>query len=127
MPPAVPALQSKGVGAPLAPEEAATPEPDVLAAALRQPPEAAPAGKSAAAAHTRMAQPNEPTRPKPPSPSNSSAPDFSGLSPQMAASLAKLAGIPWPPKPDGSSEKDEEPKEESVGAAPPGSKDMPPK
>jgi hypothetical protein len=45
----------------------------------------------------------------------------------MAASLAKLAGIPWPPKPDGSSEKDEEPKEESVGAAPPGSKDMPPK
>ncbi len=127
MPPAVPALQSKGVGAPLAPEEAATPEPDVLAAALRRPPEAAPAGKSAAAATTRMAQPNEPTRPTPPSPSNSSAPDFSGLSPQMAASLAKLAGVPWPPKPDGSSEKDEEPKEESVGAAPPGSKDMGPK
>ncbi|GAG39573.1 unnamed protein product, partial [marine sediment metagenome] len=38
---------------PLAPEDAAIPEPDVLAAALRQPPEASPADKSAAAAHTR--------------------------------------------------------------------------
>ncbi|MEE8253303.1 MAG: hypothetical protein V3R17_05150, partial [Hyphomicrobium sp.] len=109
---------------PLAPEDAATPESDVLAAALRQPPEAAPAGKSAVAAHTRMAQPNEPTRPTPPAPSKSSAPDFSGLSPQMAASLAKLAGVPWPPKPDGSSKKDEEPKEESVVAAPHCSKEI---
>jgi hypothetical protein len=25
-------------------------------------------------------------------------PDFSGLPPQMAASLAKLAGVPWPPE-----------------------------
>jgi hypothetical protein len=45
----------------------------------------------------------------------------------MAASLAKLAGVPWPPKHDGSSKKDEEPKEESVVAAPPGSKGMLPK
>jgi hypothetical protein len=27
-------------------------------------------------------------------------PDFSGLPPQMAASLAKLAGVPWPPNGD---------------------------
>ncbi|MGI9404081.1 MAG: hypothetical protein ACR2OF_06200, partial [Hyphomicrobium sp.] len=56
-----------------------------------------------------------------------SAADFSGLPPQMAASLAKLAGVPWPPKPGGDSKKDEEPKEESVGAAPSGSKEIPPK
>jgi diguanylate cyclase (GGDEF)-like protein/PAS domain S-box-containing protein len=29
-----------------------------------------------------------------------SSPDFSGLPPQMAESLAKLAGLPWPPRPD---------------------------
>jgi diguanylate cyclase (GGDEF)-like protein len=28
------------------------------------------------------------------------APDFSGLPPAMAESLAKLAGVPWPPRPD---------------------------
>jgi len=42
----------------------------------------------------------------------------------MAASLAKLAGVPWPPKPDGEPKMDEDPQKESVGAAPPGSKDM---
>ena len=28
------------------------------------------------------------------------APDFSGLPPAMAESLAKLAGVPWPPRPE---------------------------
>jgi diguanylate cyclase (GGDEF)-like protein/PAS domain S-box-containing protein len=28
-------------------------------------------------------------------------PDFSGLPPAMAESLAKLAGVPWPPRPEG--------------------------
>ena len=27
-------------------------------------------------------------------------PDFSGLPPAMAESLAKLAGVPWPPRPE---------------------------
>jgi hypothetical protein len=45
----------------------------------------------------------------------------------MAASLAKLAGVPWPPKPDGDPEKVEEPIEESVGATDPSRKQMPPK
>jgi diguanylate cyclase (GGDEF)-like protein/PAS domain S-box-containing protein len=33
-------------------------------------------------------------------------PDFSGLPPQMAASLAKLAGVPWPPNGDGEDERE---------------------
>jgi hypothetical protein len=33
-------------------------------------------------------------------------PDFSGLPPQMAASLAKLAGVPWPPNGDGDDERE---------------------
>jgi diguanylate cyclase (GGDEF)-like protein/PAS domain S-box-containing protein len=33
-------------------------------------------------------------------------PDFSGLPPQMAASLAKLAGVPWPPNGDDDDERE---------------------
>ena len=121
---------SNGPGPSRAPEDAASPDPAVLATALRPPPEPAPAGRPAARAPAQVDQPTkpkQPTPPKPGAPEISIAADFSGLPPQMAASLAKLAGVPWPPKSDGSSKKDEEPKEESVGAAPPGPKEMPPK
>ncbi len=131
LPPAASAPQSNGVVAPPAPEEAAPPEPDVLAEALRASPEAASAGEQPAAPppiqKDEPAQPNQPAQFKPVAPVQSSAADFSGLPPQMAASLAKLAGVPWPPKPEGESKKDEESKEESVGAAPSSSKDMPPR
>jgi len=33
-----------------------------------------------------------------PSPARKAVPDFAGLPPTMAASLAKLAGVPWPPR-----------------------------
>jgi hypothetical protein len=103
----------------------------VLAEALRASPEAASAGEQPAAPppiqKDEPAQPNQPAQFKPVAPVQSSAADFSGLPPQMAASLAKLAGVPWPPKPEGESKKDEESKEESVGAAPSSSKDMPPR
>jgi len=43
-------------------------------------------------------------------------PDFSGLPPAMAESLAKLAGVPWPPRPEG----DEHELEEQAGGPLPG-------
>jgi hypothetical protein len=43
-------------------------------------------------------------------------PDFSGLPPAMAESLAKLAGVPWPPQADA----DEREFEQQVASAPPG-------
>jgi hypothetical protein len=43
-------------------------------------------------------------------------PDFSGLPPAMAESLAKLAGVPWPPRP----EEDERELEEQASGPLPG-------
>ena len=45
-------------------------------------------------------------------------PDFSGLPPAMAESLAKLAGVPWPPPADGAGQRELE--KHGAGAAPPG-------
>lgn len=132
LPPAASVPQSNGAGASGASEDAATADADVLAAALRLPPQAkaTPVSKSAARPSAKSDEPTQPiqsTRPKPPAGRTPSAADFSNLPPQMAASLAKLAGVPWPPKPDGDPEKVEEPIEESVGATDPSRKQMPPK
>ena len=45
-------------------------------------------------------------------------PDFSGLPPAMAQSLAKLAGVPWPPQPsaDGTTKEARQLEDEGVGA-----------
>jgi hypothetical protein len=44
-----------------------------------------------------------------------SGPDFSGLPPAMAESLAKLAGMPWPPRPD---DEEREPQAQAPGQMP---------
>ena len=71
-----------------APDPAPSPLHQRLAAAL---PEAAPA-RAPAPARRLPARPAS-ARPAPKRP----VPDFSGLPPAMAQSLAKLAGVPWPP------------------------------
>jgi hypothetical protein len=45
-------------------------------------------------------------------------PDFAGLPPAMAESLAKLAGVPWPPQPNGAHET-RELEDHAVGGAGP--------
>jgi EAL domain-containing protein (putative c-di-GMP-specific phosphodiesterase class I) len=127
LPPAASVPQSNSAGASGASEDAAPADADVLAAALRK---ATPVSKSAARLSAKSDEPTQPIqsmRPKPSATRTPSAADFSSLPPQMAASLAKLAGVPWPPKPDGDSEKAEEPIEESVGTMDPSGKQMPPK
>jgi hypothetical protein len=47
-------------------------------------------------------------------------PDFSGLPPAMAESLAKLAGMPWPPPADGAAPDDARDIEEQAAASIPG-------
>ncbi|MFA5898670.1 MAG: EAL domain-containing protein [Hyphomicrobium sp.] len=85
-------------------EHEAEPNPLVaaMAAQQEQPPPAPPQARPAKAApRSPVAQPTQPARKvagsaaKPAAPK--SAPDFSGLPPAMAESLAKLAGLPWPP------------------------------
>lgn len=120
------APQSNGEGASRETEDTGVPDPALVAAALRLSPKAPPVAP-APVEMDQPTQPNLPPRPTPPAATRTSAADFSGLPPHMAASLAKLAGVPWPSKPDGNSEKGEEPKEESVGTTPPGPKQMTPK
>jgi hypothetical protein len=43
-------------------------------------------------------------------------PDFSGLPPAIAQSLAKLAGVPWPPQPDGKAKDARQLEDETAGA-----------
>jgi len=120
------APQSNGEGASRETEDTAVPDPALVAAALRLSPKSPPVAPAFVEVD-QPTQPNQPPRPTPPAATKTSAADFSGLPPHMAASLAKLAGVPWPSKHDGDSEKGEEPKEESVGTAPPGPKQMRPK
>jgi hypothetical protein len=143
-PPPVPVAQAIPALPPLAPEANAAAAPgvagleppidtDAMAAALRAssgrdplpPPapatEAAPSPSSAAAAPHRSRAPGaaaarrtarKPARPRP-------TPDFSGLPPAMAQSLARLAGVPWPPQPNGAGPHDKrELVQENAGPAP---------
>jgi hypothetical protein len=82
----------------------AEPAPAPVLAPARTP---APARRPAARAPAARLAPKRPT------------PDFSGLPPSMAQSLAKLAGVPWPPQPstDGAA-KDARQLEEEVAGAP---------
>ncbi|MGZ5823258.1 MAG: EAL domain-containing protein, partial [Hyphomicrobium sp.] len=82
----------------------AEPAPAPAAPPARTP---APARRPAARAPAARLAPKRPT------------PDFSGLPPSMAQSLAKLAGVPWPPQPltDGVA-KDARQLEEEVAGAP---------
>ncbi len=66
---------------------------------------AKPAPKPAAA--------KRPAKPAPPPPPPRQMPDFSGLPPAMAQSLAKLAGVPWPPQ-QGSGHDDRELEDEAA-------------
>jgi hypothetical protein len=49
--------------------------------------------------------------PEPPRPT----PDFSGLPPAMAQSLARLAGVPWPPQKSAAGQDDRELEKEAAG------------
>lgn len=87
-------------------------EPNPIVSALSQPPEEAlppapPQQRPRAPAPPRAA-PKPRTRP---------VPDFSGLPPAMAESLAKLAGVPWPPQPEPANE-GRQLEDEVAGAAP---------
>jgi hypothetical protein len=66
----------------------------MAAAALPEPP------PSHSPVAPRVAQPRV-VRPAPKPRRPAATPDFSGLPPAMAESLAKLAGVPWPPRPEG--------------------------
>jgi hypothetical protein len=78
------------------PEVAPAPAPARAPAPTRRPP--------ARPAAARLAQVKRPI------------PDFSGLPPAMAQSLAKLAGVPWPPQPDGNAKDSRELEDETAGA-----------
>jgi hypothetical protein len=75
-------------------------EPNPIVAALSdpppsvQPPAAHPPPREPHAPPPRAAAPPPKPRKQPP------MPDFAGLPPAMAESLAKLAGVPWPPRAD---------------------------
>jgi diguanylate cyclase (GGDEF)-like protein len=108
-------------------------DPEVMAAALRSAPppkeEARPlmppplreATRPRPAPSTSAPSPSSltPSGPKRPArrtvlPPRRPVPDFSGLPPAMAQSLARLAGVPWPPPPEGSSGEDERQLEDEV-------------
>jgi hypothetical protein len=78
---------------PVAPAEPAVPLHQRLAAAL---PEEAPQPARTPPAPKRPAPRLGPVAARPAS--KRPTPDFSGLPPAMAQSLAKLAGVPWPPQ-----------------------------
>ncbi len=99
-----------------APEPAPSPLHERLAAAL---PEAAPAPARASAAPRRPApRLGAAARAVPKRP----VPDFSGLPPGMAQSLARLAGVPWPPQPPADGTAKEARQLESEGAGAPAGK-----
>jgi diguanylate cyclase (GGDEF)-like protein/PAS domain S-box-containing protein len=105
------------------PLEPAESEPNPLVAAMAETPPPAPAWPAQPA--PRTVQPQQPqsgvaangsgngAKPAP-----RKAPDFSGLPPAMAESLAKLAGVPWPPRADAASGQRE--MEQQSAGAPPG-------
>jgi diguanylate cyclase (GGDEF)-like protein/PAS domain S-box-containing protein len=82
-------------------------DPDVMVAMLRDAAntdeQTAPPAPSSDAGSRRRSEPaprtaaKKPAR-KPPQPRLKQMPDFSGLPPAMAESLARLAGVPWPPQ-----------------------------
>jgi hypothetical protein len=102
--------------APPPPQPATSPLHERLAAAL---PEAEPAPASAPARTSAPARRPAARAPAARLAPKRATPDFSGLPPSMAQSLAKLAGVPWPPQPsaDGAA-KDARRLEEEVAGAP---------
>jgi hypothetical protein len=50
-------------------------------------------------------------------------PDFSGLPPAMAQSLARLAGVPWPPPAESEAAQDERQLEDEIAPAGKGGRD----
>jgi hypothetical protein len=98
-------------------------DPEVMAAALRS------TSQPGAPRETKRARPGaQPTAARAPAavapkrPSKKTvlprrpAPDFSGLPPAMAQSLARLAGVPWPPQEGQSGAADDERELEDEGA-----------
>jgi len=83
-------------------------DPDVMVAVLREAANAKEQSSGPEAAHraaeSEPAEPaprapaKRPARRSPPPRLKKTAPDFSGLPPAMAQSLARLAGVPWPPQ-----------------------------
>ncbi len=87
---------------PLRQRIAAAPAPTAVVA-----PRAAPAAVQRTPARPAAARPAQVKR---------HVPDFSGLPPAMAQSLAKLAGVPWPPQPDGKTKDGRQLEDEAAGA-----------
>jgi hypothetical protein len=102
-------------GAEASPRAAA--KPQTPAASERASDEAEPQSEPAAAApangqrRARLGRRAAKKAPEPPRPT----PDFSGLPPAMAQSLARLAGVPWPPQKTASGQKELE--KEAAGGA----------
>lgn len=120
---------------PMPPVSAQSEEPNPLVAAMAQasaPPEPEPPPSALSfapspPAHAALQAPHAPAR-RPPNANGTngarpaarrSVPDFSGLPPAMAESLAKLAGVPWPPRPEGNEREPEEHAAEFVPGRPP--------
>ncbi len=99
--------------------QAPPPPPAPAPSPLRQRIAAAPAQSAAASARPAAAPVHRaPARPAAARPAQAKRPipDFSGLPPAMAQSLAKLAGVPWPPQPDGNAKESRELEDETAGA-----------
>jgi len=91
---------------------------EAMAAALRQQttqPEAPPAAAVPPARPRAHAASTAKRPPRRPAPAKRPVPDFSGLPPAMAQSLARLAGVPWPPPPDGETQDERQLEEEGSG------------
>jgi diguanylate cyclase (GGDEF)-like protein/PAS domain S-box-containing protein len=95
-----------------APEFASPPAPAL--SPLRQ--RIAAAAPQAASPPPRPAAPAQRPAPARPAQVKRAVPDFSGLPPAMAQSLAKLAGVPWPPQPDGNAKDARQLEDETAGA-----------
>ncbi len=114
------ALRRAERDAPQSPPGSAEPEVPFhqrLAAALPEeaaPPAPPPAPRAPAAPRRAAPRLGSAGRPAPKRP----APDFSGLPPAMAQSLARLAGVPWPPQPsaDASAKETRQLEQEGAGA-----------
>jgi diguanylate cyclase (GGDEF)-like protein/PAS domain S-box-containing protein len=95
-------------GAASLPPEAEPPHPGVLTA-----PDGSNGDASGSAQPRRLRAPaGKRLGKKPPAPPQRPMPDFSGLPPAMAQSLARLAGVPWPPQPSSPADLEERELEE---------------
>jgi hypothetical protein len=102
------APQTKEPASPAEPVEKRSAPPAAAPPRQRASAKPAPAPAPAASAKARASTaPATKRPPKKPMPSVRPVPDFSGLPPAMAQSLARLAGVPWPPPAQGETAKEE--------------------